>query len=374
LTLNHQVSINANNIYKITVAEHEQQTIDIELTVEHWNDSQENVVADQNTSLINWAGATCKSSDSKFDITLDHAGIADNATFEYSITQPITLTIVTEGKNKSGGTTGGHSTILSVAPEGTWGYLQSDLDGITVSSATSTTYGISYTTTHTITLTPTDAPLETVLEIKDPANSSDVKQIHLKSINFNKLGKAVSGTVLNAKTKATGLNRWEKAIVIEADNHGMPKKVYASFGTLAVTDFTSYAQEGTANAVEALNKINTVFSAEAAALTYDIGDNFSSNFPGGTPTVLTKSQLAKAESEFPLIKSSSIVKSYKTMVINYDRTGAAPGALQFPVLAIDSNDMPIINRRTDASDIQAMYGNSLVTGFIDEDYFPTVNP
>jgi hypothetical protein len=104
-------------------------------------------------------------------------------------------------------------------------------------STTTLSYGAYYTTKHVIKLPPTDAPLEVILQIKNPAKKDDCKQITLKSDNVDKSGTPLMkvGDILDASTPLLGQGRWQNAVVTEiaSPTATMPTKYDNTWGTIA---------------------------------------------------------------------------------------------------------------------------------------------
>jgi uncharacterized protein (TIGR02145 family) len=193
LNLTADQPIEANKVYRIKIHRSVEAHLKFELTVDHWDDEAEIPTANSG-STVHWVTATFTTPDAAA-IDIATTPQATIPTYEYSssATAPVTVTITTEGTNLAAGTNKHVTTIRILSKDITVrDFLPGDLadtqDPANIVSNTVLTYGIRYTTTHTITLAPTDAPLDCKLVITNAANDQDHKIVMLRSNNYAKTG------------------------------------------------------------------------------------------------------------------------------------------------------------------------------------------
>jgi hypothetical protein len=182
LKLSKDQTVEANKVYRIKIARHAETQLKFELIVDDWDDEFDYPTANAGSS-VNWASATFAAP----GVTAS-TGLPANYEYASSSSAPVDVTIVTTGTNL---TTSGHVTTVRILPKAGAYYLASDLadtQAATIVSNTVLTYGAYYTTTHIISMPPTDAPIETMLVITNAANEYDSQKITLKSNNYAKTG------------------------------------------------------------------------------------------------------------------------------------------------------------------------------------------
>jgi uncharacterized protein (TIGR02145 family) len=209
------VLVEANKVYRIKVIRSLEKQLKFELIVDDWEDTVD-IETDKTEGTVTWANVTATSSGGKtFDLT-NFEGKDDCDSLEYSssATAPVTLTIVCEGTNLTGGANN-HVTAIQILSrsalirdDGLQGDLDATRDPANIVSETRLTYGVHYITKHTITLAPTDAPLISMLRITNAANEQDYRLIKLVSKNYAKTGYApvVVGNLLWAPVNVGATN------------------------------------------------------------------------------------------------------------------------------------------------------------------------
>jgi hypothetical protein len=185
--------IEANKLYRIKIVRHLENQLKFELTVDDWDDEVE-IPTVESGKTVAWSTATF-STTAPGGATVDLSqSTAQSYEYAASALQPVTVTIVTEGTNLTAGADKHVTTVKILAKGSPADYLASDLtdtqNPANITSSTKATYGAYYITTHTITLAPTDAPLETTLQISNAANEYDSKTVTLLSNNYGKTGYA----------------------------------------------------------------------------------------------------------------------------------------------------------------------------------------
>jgi hypothetical protein len=187
--------IDANKIYKIKVFRAINNTISLNITVDDWDEEVDiNTVG---SNYIDWTKASFSSNKPSEDGTTVNLTQITDQTFAYSTSikdaiDTVILTIVTKGVNRTAGATNAqkHTTAVRIVPRGTH-HLFGDWAELTkpehIQSTTIFSYGAAeYTTTHIIKLPPTNAVLETTLELINPILPNDLRRIKLTSLNYLK--------------------------------------------------------------------------------------------------------------------------------------------------------------------------------------------
>ncbi|MDR0507348.1 MAG: fibrobacter succinogenes major paralogous domain-containing protein [Dysgonamonadaceae bacterium] len=194
LSLGGAVNIEANKVYRIKVLRSFDRKLQFKLEVVDWEEADTLKTELPVSAIAKWGKII--PSVGKDSIDLDTVTFKNNVIeFTSSPTNPVTLTIVSEGNNKAG-LTGGHVTYVEImkhedaVPE--IDYEPTDLPLLTntaiINTSTDITYGTHYTTTHVITLPPTNAPIDVTMEVYDGNNPQQAKYVTLRSINYGKTG------------------------------------------------------------------------------------------------------------------------------------------------------------------------------------------
>ncbi|MDR0505828.1 MAG: hypothetical protein LBH32_03280 [Dysgonamonadaceae bacterium] len=351
LNLTADQSIEANKIYRIKIKKLSQNLLKFDLiTVDDWAEDVD-VNTEPTQTFLDWSKASFSAKGGQLaaasiDLTQDWTPLTPGS-YEYISTtsDSAKITIVTVGTNL---TSGGHTTsavIKAIGQDGT-DFLASDLTDTKayITSDTKLTYGTAfYTTTHTIILPPTAAPLKTLLEIVNPANDTDIKVIEIKSNSFKKAGKATVAMLLDGSLTSLGKGRWEKAVVTAVGTNGMPTQVYAVLGTSTLGDPTTIPDGATgsqsfyhldATAMSPEQQLEYLNNELGQNIVYKVGETFMANYVQ-EGVIVNKICMDVIKLYLPATVLTGSDNFYPALVLNYNKAAgeirllASSGALNY---------------------------------------------
>lgn len=366
LNLTADKEIEANKLYRIRIHRSINSNMNIELTVDEWDEDKDSIptikVADSvvwpvsatiTGSKLSWTPAT---------VNLKALGTTP-ADLEYSSASgdSVEFVFVTEGTNLKDN----QCVQVVLEPVGTAGvdYLASDwalMDGANranvVTYNTVKTYGTHYTTTHTIKLPPTDEPMEVTMKLINPANSKELRTVNLKSNNYDMKGKPIAmvgDTIMDA-------TRWQKAIVTKVDSsghatgkgYGSLTEVVALIGQCSSSNFTNFSGYNSNSPSAQINYLNT--NCGGSNFVYVSSDTFVTGVASGAQ-VVPAGLISFVRSKFGILASSS-PGTLKAIIVNLNKANAP----ELPVLTATGS----VNIRTNASAIAGDYPQSQVLALI----------
>jgi hypothetical protein len=192
LELTNDFPILSNHVYKIAVKRNAESSLQIKFTIDEWEWEDDTLSMDRNGTQVEFSHLRLiDPAQGTFINGGDSSDVTKKDTLYYTSATPTEVHIVTTGYTLNG--SGNVSSATLVAPDAKYGYLASDMDTINKSvshivTTTSKTYGLTYHTTHTIFLPPTDAPIAYEILVQSATNSSRKKHYYIVSENYAKTG------------------------------------------------------------------------------------------------------------------------------------------------------------------------------------------